>query len=1249
MRLSKFIGGEVSVLLPFLSSLEEVSVFSDRQLLAKAVAKGNRRAEAGDEVHVTVEVMGRTHVADFFQMHGAEPIPPHIKNDPQTPRAVRQMDKANYRLSLRLRNGKPVFDPEARFHVYFPTEEPTGLGLTVHGDFFVKPDRTRLMSGAYNNWLMELAARKLAGDFLTWALAKYEARSVFEALRGASAGGHDPAQQLQLLVSQSLKARSMAFVPSRVGLLKSTEVAIPSSVDAAGFWDAHFSESLSAVTGRRAFLDPKADSEDARKFLRLAGMEPLPSTTMLDLIDGHAASKPSAQWWFEVYSYLAKDRESSRWGHDVLAGRRLLPDEDLSAIPVPEGSSPVVCLPPADDATAPHVPRCFRSAFVFFNAEVSRLLHFGPDDISHWVLHACRIARFEASDLLPRAIRGTVQSFYDGAIGLEPKELAALWVFLQKVISLSRGIVSQDFWQEIGRLPVPSEYDPHSITPLAPQAMMPASLAYWPDRDSFCSPCMEGVNECRRVSPQFVPHLVAEGGGTLEEWKRLLESAGVSGGPKLLRYVRRVGKREIPFTPDMAVVEAEMAFTGESQHDQNVAVVGVLRRAGLWPTYIAASPTAADEALSLLELSLIDGLEQCVALAESEWQQKNPVWQKRLWSLVRTLPISNLDALASDRCFRRARSGGGSPEPCGGYVKLQLSHCRWIPTTLGPSSSQDSFLRMSTRRLVSRAPNNDEIGDTLVPYLVAEGLDDYVRLTKLGIAPLEDTSSAQPATLVRFLEKAGERLQEAWARDAILNVRSRWRLVRGAIQEAYRALNQPGVTVEFSATMKLAARVSGAIEFRRGPLYYAEPGSAIERAFCDVLALIDADRAYQGLFERLGVVRLQSGQTVEEEFCGESRATPSSTLRAAIVDGLGPYLLAVIITKSEDRAHRDLVLRRLRERFDVQTADRVTVKYKVDGEQTLERLVDFPAFYLRRRLVESTGAVQETHYTLYVVGPDDTGFEGLDGDALGDAIAPVFFDGTRDDHSSVFPRIVARYQGCGGDAPEMERFLFLALGVPREAQELARDDLLGRTEVAPPIPVPEPPPAQIVSPAPSESENQTATKIGEHKGNVGRQLEDLMDGIGKHGGAGDSGKPGLRPRGSPTREQEVRGKRGEEEFLRRVQLPGGWMGFIFKKDTRSENVGYDFVCLQGPREVRVEVKTFSRDGRVILSANELRAASQFGVDYYLVGFLDEGSETKWISAVLQNPLPQLLGKGSFNVDVELQARAADVFDLGEKH
>ena len=66
---------------------------------------------------------------------------------------------------------------------------------------------------------------------------------------------------------------------------------------------------------------------------------------------------------------------------------------------------------------------------------------------------------------------------------------------------------------------------------------------------------------------------------------------------------------------------------------------------------------------------------------------------------------------------------------------------------------------------------------------------------------------------------------------------------------------------------------------------------------------------------------------------------------------------------------------------------------------------------------------------------------------------------------------------------------------------------------------------------------------------------------------------------------------------------------------------------------------------MILSANELRAAALHGEKYYLIGFIDSGPEQTWASRILQNPLPQLLDKGKFDLDVKLQAKASDIFKL----
>jgi hypothetical protein len=128
-----------------------------------------------------------------------------------------------------------------------------------------------------------------------------------------------------------------------------------------------------------------------------------------------------------------------------------------------------------------------------------------------------------------------------------------------------------------------------------------------------------------------------------------------------------------------------------------------------------------------------------------------------------------------------------------------------------------------------------------------------------------------------------------------------------------------------------------------------------------------------------------------------------------------------------------------------------------------------------------------------------------------------------------------------------------------------------------------------------------------------------------------------------TAEQKVRGKRGEEEIKRRLQLPNG---LTLVSDVRELGCGYDFLCALGGREVKVEVKTFTYDGRVFVTPKELQAAATSRGDYYLVGVLDDGQpEWLWSTFVLPNPIEVLLTKGEFDIDPTLHVLASALFTL----
>lgn len=141
--------------------------------------------------------------------------------------------------------------------------------------------------------------------------------------------------------------------------------------------------------------------------------------------------------------------------------------------------------------------------------------------------------------------------------------------------------------------------------------------------------------------------------------------------------------------------------------------------------------------------------------------------------------------------------------------------------------------------------------------------------------------------------------------------------------------------------------------------------------------------------------------------------------------------------------------------------------------------------------------------------------------------------------------------------------------------------------------------------------------------------------------------PGLDP---ITAEQAARGVAGEEEILRRLRLPGGWDGFVFVRDTRAGRCGFDFEASFGERLVALEIKTFTHDGRVILTSRELQAAAERKTDYFLIGIQDSDEELppRWKSFQICNPLLRLMTMGEFVLDAKLQVQADMLFEFKQE-
>ena len=887
-----------------------------------------------------------------------------------------------------------------------------------------------------------------------------------------------------------------------------------------------------------------------------------------------------------------------------------------------------------------------------------------------WVLDRFNISRFEATDLLPRAIRSVNPALFSGDIPITPGELRRGWLFIKRIVAVSpRPLESPDFLRQLERFPLPAEGSVLASESLDPRYLIPAFLAYWPESYAKGDTSLRGIEGVRRIDAWFLGDLVTESGARKSDWKKFLGSIGVSSSPKLLNYQRlAVGGGDLPFAPEALSQLESKGFTGERQRDENGAVLGVLKNGGIWESLVREADLCDHDVGKVLQsLHALEGLGACSQAAQKEYESGDEVWEERLLDLTGALGRLQTPATMreEDSVFCRGGGPGGHSIEVGSYLQKQLAHHRWLPSSLGPASKSRCFTRLRSRRLISSGRQKKELGDDLIPYVVVDTIDELADLQRLGVDVLEDADSASPQALVRALEILGRRLSTPWGEEEILSQSGRWRLVRGAIQQIYQRLNRSEEQIRYPEDIQLAARSKDSPGFRRLPLYYAEPGSAVEQAFFDNLPLIDTDRSYPHLFDQFDIVSLVSGDTVNEDFVGDATAVRADCLCSEITERLSPYLLAAVIAKG-DSTKSDMVIRRLEDRFEVRATKGLRVSYSLAGDASKEYTVDFPNFYLRRELRERRGAVQEAHFTLYVDGASSMSFfdDSLDADALGAELAPVFVDDASEALVGLFPRITSRYYYCHGDPEEMSEYLYRQIGISKDAQDMARG--IGESDTGETSEPDISPPPIIVESA-SEETGPTSDDARDPLDAAKQESQDSLDGYweaiegrsdednttsGTDHQAGKKGKPDV-PRsksGGPTREQQRRGLSGEQEIKRRLSLPGGWTGFVLLEDRREDGCGYDFLCECDGREVKLEVKTFTRNGYVVVTSSELQAAAFNRHDYYLVGVLadKEQQRSNWKTFVVPDPVNRLLVRGSVRVEAELRASAAELFEFTDE-
>ncbi len=1263
--LRSFIVNEVSALIPFLSSISQVKVYDvDRCIaFAEMPATGNGippESNKYKKITVLTADQEQRFTRSFFKMDFTKIIPLDVRKLPDTPKAVNRMHEAKYSFLISLQNDKPFHNSNSTFHVYFPTNEATGVGFVIHADFYVKPDRTRLMDNnydelSYNQWLLSCAAKSAATELLTELLNRYKAINVFDALSPSDANDSTSGQCFKRCFSKELQERNESFIPTKFGLLMKDQVLLPPAVDNDSFWESHLFDGLSITfPNKKAFISATEDCVRTRAFLKLSCVDVLQPESFVDLVEAASKSKGS-KWWYDCYSYMSADDKLYRKNNTFFAGRKLIPINKTEVIAVPKAEGEfIISLPPPSDAVNLNVPRSFTSIFVFVDSDLANLLLTGQDTVLSWILDRFHLSRFEATELLPRAVRNTVPAFFSGAIPLSRLELSTIWKFVKEMTEVSRMIKSNIFWEDIGRLPLPlverRDEEVYSQFDLAP-----AFLAYFPDKWIEGSNALRQITGIRRVDETFLQKLIDDE-KSIDQWRIFLNQVGLSKAPKLLKYARIVQGDDLLIDDKGPQRFPTRGFSGARQNDSNRAVAKVLNEEPFWKSLVKSVPSGGDNSPKIIQnLSLMDGFHQCVEKAIDEFTSGKSDWSERLWALIRDLPLSSIKSLDADNAFCRTGTSGYS-QPIGKYLDKQLQNEAWLPSTLGPASRSECFIRFSSKRLISSGVSGEELGDKLIHYLVVNNIDDLPKLQGLGIESLDDVDSASNGALIRFLTILGEQLSSEWGQKEILKTPARWRLVRGAIQEVYSKLNQQDV-LNFPRDIKLASHFNGSINFSLLPIYYADPGSPIEQAFSDVLHLFDADRPYVSLLDQLKIIRLQSSgenKTIEETFLAEKGSVENANIRDEIVKKLSQYLLAPIIARTERQRPIDVIVNRLRDRFEVKLSNHLAVSFSVIGNPSLKRDVVFSKFYLQRKIVIGERATEEAHYVLYISGTVNQSFASLDGDALGQTLAPIFFaERINDEIAGLFPRIAYKYQQVNGNSDEMKNFLYNQLGISFEAQEIAGSLILGenvKTELLQPPPLPE----KIINSLNGKSEVDGAIdqKIEKHKQNIDQKLSDLIQPfLPKE----DTDKNHIDIISQPNRDnpirgvtpdQQKRGVRGEEEIKRRLKLPSGWSGFIFVEDKRADACGYDFLCILAERQVKLEIKTFAINGRVVVSSSELRAAAIFQNDYYLVGVLDDGMpENQWRTSLVCNPLSRLLNNGEFDIDATLNAPAMELFTM----
>lgn len=1234
LALEDFVLRDLPLCLPLLRHVRDVRLLVEGTLRARVRLELIKAENEAERVSVIVWAEGREQSKELLRCRRSPSIPPELKGSPEVPHQLKVFQNATIVATVRLMNERPIPDQESRFHVYLPTAVATRLGLSVHADYWVRPDRQSLMDSEYNRWLHREAAKTIVGPLLD-ALAKMG--SVADALTAIAptnlSEDRDPRTLREAVVEELQRKRP--FVPSFTGerLLRAAEIVFPPREGDAEAILALFARALESRSGDRCFPEAGCKGEAARWLLTAAGAKAMSPADTLRLLEQGVPDWAAGEW-LAFYRWAAGDGHVPVLTREELRGTRAILGEGGTVLRV--GGGGVVCFHP-EGADLPPLPEVLRSDVTFLHLEVEEGLMGENPHILTWVREHLGVRRFEASDLLPRLAH--VVSRRTARLGRG--DIGAILKFVRAALESGAELESGTLWKGLSRLPLPARQGDTE----GGERFLPARTLYfpaeWPEGSTLAT-AIKGVQGASFLSPSVLELVEGADPVRRDSWVRLFRRLGVRESLRLLEYVRGRGARFLFRGGTISVGRGEEpeadpeeeigATTG--QEELNAEFKDCAQESRVLERFVAREPLSCGHGTATQELhraSLIDQFDSVMALATEEWKGGDAFWKERLEALLRVLPTIPWEEADTYFChFSRGRGAsrcGERPWGCK-LVEYQVRDAPCVPTARHPQVPTDTLVRQPGHGLISLGRRKDDLNELLLPYWTAPDERLASALEHFGALRLDSPESARPSALLMALGRLGSVLAEPDFRKKLFSERDRWRRVRAAIQAIYEGVSRrinEGETVHMPGDLLVVVGGRTIPEVARldEGLWYADAGSLLHRSFLGYLKLIDADQYFTEFFSKAGVRRLRLHDTVIDHMAEHWHRAEG--LEDQIKRHLAPYLVALMLPRVHRPDERDDLVQRLVSRLTMGLAEIVTVELEVPelGLRVPARVAG--GYHRARRESRPGGGEQLRHEIILEKKAGDT-LASVDADVLGPLLANVLADQPTEDLGPQLARVINRYQRERGGHHAMERFFADTLSIPAHILEEADDLLRGEEGLAsggqmmpielPPAKIPKKGDAPAGGPPAGKQSREGARAAeggqahDEFAAAIVKKSRDAFESLARlagqdrsaeerpGGGGAVAGAGRAVPRLTP--EQVEMGRQGEELVLEKLQRRE-WPGWALVADRRFEDCGYDLE-VETPHGRRfLEIKTaWHRGGEISFTWNEFQRANRDRAQYRLM-------------------------------------------------